>query len=326
MLAATARAAHPTDTPRDPRGGYPRGPCCHQDLCVPSGCDTRDPSARIPRSPAARWDGARRTPVHPASERFTRRVNCGPRAQPRQGASASDAIRANPAPRGEPRGYRVQGPRTRASCVPLDDPKSPAQAGLVRGSPGVHPGAVAELGARPNRAQHATFAGWIPDSTLDAPPPRPPGQGPARPAVEPLGHAAHRGAGARDRRAARRRELRPARRAPSHAGPAGASRRGAVHLRAVLRGALAGGGARVPAQAAAMATRPAQASPRRRAHVLAAVRGAADPRAAIPGLRRRRGDTWDLPQRLRPPRDRARPVSRVTRKGRMRRSRKRSKA
>jgi hypothetical protein len=62
----------------------------------------------------------------------------GPRALPRQGASSSDAIRANPAPRGEPRGYRVQAPQTRASCVALDDPKSPAQAGLVLGSPGVH--------------------------------------------------------------------------------------------------------------------------------------------------------------------------------------------
>ena len=41
ILAATARASCPVVTPRDPRGGYPRGPCCRRSRCGPGGCDTR---------------------------------------------------------------------------------------------------------------------------------------------------------------------------------------------------------------------------------------------------------------------------------------------
>jgi hypothetical protein len=41
VLAATARASRPAVTPRDPRGSYPRGPCCRQIFCGPSVCDTR---------------------------------------------------------------------------------------------------------------------------------------------------------------------------------------------------------------------------------------------------------------------------------------------
>jgi hypothetical protein len=33
ILAATARASCPVVTPRDPRGGYPRGPCGRQSHC-----------------------------------------------------------------------------------------------------------------------------------------------------------------------------------------------------------------------------------------------------------------------------------------------------
>ena len=50
ILSATTRAVRPAVAPRDPRGGYPRGPCCRQNRCSPSGCDTRGPPSWIARS------------------------------------------------------------------------------------------------------------------------------------------------------------------------------------------------------------------------------------------------------------------------------------